>query len=535
MGQCAHGFLDISEPKSSTFCVGYRSYEVGFADIELTTPTTHITPAPQLTTVLRPVIAISLGPHIAGAVPPAPDPKEPKTSLEGFKARVGRDLPPPNIDKQKLGDFVDMFCQEKLVPIPVLEDVSIERWLSRTHYPEWRKAQLRLAFNAVSVPGWKEYHHIKGHIKREFYMSYKQARGINARGDWSKARFGPYAKLMEDAVFSLPDFVKHIPIVDRPQYIKDRLGTQGPFYVTDYTAFESHMVKEIMELIECKIYAYLLQNFPGVAKEYENCLTGMNCISLNGNKLKVRGRRMSGDMVTSLGNGLTNMVMAHYLAYLNDSTITGVFEGDDGLFVVHGQWKPKVEEYKQNGFNIKIDAVDSFGAASFCGIICDEEALESIADPYRRLARFGWTLSPCMWGLKNHKGLLKAKAMSLGCELPHCPMFWALAKRTYEELQGVECIWHECDFWESELRRLTKNSPFSPARPHIRTRMLFQDMFEISVAEQIDFENYILTREDWRGPIPLRFFPHLASRCPDMIHFNDHYVYSTAGKIPRSL
>lgn len=103
---------------------------------------------------------------------------------------------------------------------------------------------------------------------------------------------------------------------------------------------------------------------------------------------------MSGDMCTSLGNGISNYLLAKFLVERKGGQLRGVFEGDDGLFSTTVLLDEK--DYEKLGFTIKIERVDDPTRASFCGMIYTKSG-EVVRDPRKVFQNFGWT-SSCIHG-----------------------------------------------------------------------------------------------------------------------------------------
>jgi hypothetical protein len=153
-------------------------------------------------------------------------------------------------------------------PLTYLHDMSFETWLSKTNYPEWRKQELRKYEVEITNLLQRNEHGklikfvIKLFMKDEFYVKYTDVRGIYARDEAAKITFGPWFKAIEEQIYSLPDFIKHVPVRDRPKYIYERLNRPGGIYIaTDYSKFESHFTKSLMLAVEFVLYEYILLGF----------------------------------------------------------------------------------------------------------------------------------------------------------------------------------------------------------------------------------------------------------------------------------
>jgi hypothetical protein len=197
---------------------------------------------------------------------------------------------------------------------------------------------------------------------------------------------------------------------------------------------------------------------------------------------------MSGEMVTSLGNGFTNLILNEFVASRVGCKLVGFVEGDDGLFAGTGP-VPKVSDYEEIGFTMKMAKRDSVLEASFCGIVCGQDYV-NVIDPIKNLVKFGWTHSAQMHSKKRkvQMGLLRAKAYSLYYEAPQCPLTSVFAKRVLELTKGVKPIF-DTEYRTVEIMKGIEPDVlhyFGPITPI--SRELVQHRYEIPVCTQIALE-----------------------------------------------
>jgi len=310
---------------------------------------------------------------------------------------------------------------------------------------------------------------------------------------------GPLFHAIEKEVYKDPSFIKHVAVSSRPAFIRDLFeGEVGPFVVSDYTSFERWFSVEFMDACEFQLYEHMLQSFPFDVGELRRVMLGENRISYRDFVIRVMGRRMSGEMCTSLGNGWTNLMLARFTAHKCGCTLKGVVEGDDALLKYSG---PVTTRYiEELGFVIKYAEVDSIEKASFCGILQSRDGI-TLLDPFKKLIGFGWSHSRLIRGRSTTLlGLLRAKAMSLAYEAPRCPIIFALAKRCLTFTAGVLPRF-EPNYWNSRLIDEINNSVESVTRDLIRgpshiAREDFAEMFGVSIEVQRGVESEI---EAWQG------------------------------------
>jgi hypothetical protein len=341
----------------------------------------------------------------------------------------------PEIDDAKLKRlraYVDKNVN-KLAPLKPDADLSVEGWLAKTKYPQWRKDELYAAWKACDDPWDPKHWLIKGFGKDETYVAYKHERGINARSDIFKCLVGPWFHLIEEELYKLPQFIKHVPVRDRPDYIYNMLFSPGAHYsLSDFETFEALFVDKIMRNVEFPMYIHMTQFLPNADRFkmlLQKALAGINSCRYRDFMVLLKAVRMSGEMNTSLGNGWSNLMVNGFIAEDCGCThFDGVVEGDDGLFRFEGGRTPQPSDYLSIGFKIKLDTVDDISKASFCGIVFAPEDRNNLADPFKVLANFGWTsqrYERCRPGVL--KALLRAKALSLAHAYPGCPVIQELA------------------------------------------------------------------------------------------------------------
>jgi len=429
---------------------------------------------------------------------------------ESYRQRLMRDVPPFNPDVLgRLRIFVRSFCETHFCKV---QPLGFEEWLLTTGYNESRKAQLRQCYEEDRGlrPSSRHCHKVKSFIKREFYPVYKHARMINSRSDHFKAWAGPKIKAVEQEVYKLSAFIKHVPVPDRPALIAGLYRPGSRYFNTDFTAFESHFLPQVMDSIEGELIRYCLGEDGDF---YMRVCCGKNVMETRtGAGVTARGRRMSGEMSTSLGNGFTNLMLALFIAHERGGSLEGYVEGDDGIF--RTDFELCEADYAKLGFTIKIIEIPHPCEASFCGIVCGESG-QIIRDPRRFLAGFGWTLSFLGAGEKIMNGLLRAKALSACYETPDCPIVGVLAREALERTRGVLPIWVDDGYHKP--RDEVKLKPFSP---NADTRLLFEKVYGVSIRDQLRMEQLIRDNR-------LELIEGVLLPTPDMSHFEARYVVTT--------
>lgn len=421
----------------------------------------------------------------------------------GALKRISAKLPNPNRKLlKKFRKYVRRFLRKRLRPLSSDVDLSFERWLEQTPYTASRKEELRRVWYKNPNIRDPKYHACKCFMKDETYGEYKHARGIFSRSDEWKCFMGPFIKAIENEVYKLPEFIKHVPVAERPDYIMEKLfRPDAKFFATDYTSFESSFIAELMDCCAFELYRYMMYQIPSY-KEFLYCMkviSGNNKCYFKNFWLMIKATRMSGEMDTSLANGFTNLMVNSFLC---QETGCGepnmVVEGDDGLATTPSNRFPTSEDFAKLGFNIKIDEHVEIETASFCGIIFDRDEKIAVTDPLSTIFSTGWL--PERYAKAKHStkcAILRCKAFSAAYQYPGCPMIDSYAQyilRLTRQYHGAarDMVFNKNVFNNYEREEYQRAFNAEARMPHktvgIATRLLVERKFGISIAGQIAFE-----------------------------------------------
>lgn len=453
-------------------------------------------------------IARSLGLDYVGAAVPVNDNQDQYSLARGVCRRLL--LKTPEIDVRLMREFRTFVRRYLrvisrrygLVPLDAVK--SFDEWVDNINHPEWRKQELREAKLRVDqgVPP-RDLFVNKFHGKIEHLEGAKENRGINARCDEAKVLFGPAISSIEDAVYRrIPEFAKHVPVCQLPKRIEEECAALGTdtIIATDYTSFEGHFSPMLIRSCEGQLYHHMLKHVaPDLATTLVRVLSGVNRCESRRLTFSVQGCRMSGDMMTSLGNGFTNLMIIKFLGAKLGFTFRGFVEGDDGLFVIHGP-VPDPSWYQRLGFTVKMDVHKKPHVASFCGQVYDPDTCELVVDPIYTCLTVGWTLADQRHGGPMVlKSLLRAKGISLAYQAPRCPVVGALARMILRLTTGVEHKFETFhgvrDWWQTRL--LGDNVSLSDdiasrlsIGPSIGAREVCERVYGVSVEDQVELERY---------------------------------------------
>jgi hypothetical protein len=481
-----------------TLAYGYRVGEVRLKDIKPVKDGTKIDRFVLSDRAMRPVMMFSLGAHLDSACLPHPDISCSHTLLAGVAARFSTRPPRPNPDLMvELREFVAGWLRDNLSPLMPDVDVSFETWVKECNQPEWRKDELRKAYEAWDHPRKKDFE-VKMFMKKETYTDWKHGRAINSRSDEFKTMVGPIFHAIESELFKRPEFIKKIPVNERARYVYEKLyRVGGRYYSSDFTSFEALFTREIMEAVEFQLYEYMTSRLPDghwFMSLIRVALLGVNRIKNKNISLRVEATRMSGEMCTSLGNGFSNLMFNLFVAWKSGAKLDGVVEGDDGLFRYEGVIDDSL--FEKLGLIIKLERHIDLATASFCGQIFDPQNFVVITDPMKVLASVGWIDGKYVRARRGKQlGMLRAKAWSFGYQYPQCPIISAMSRALLRLTRSVDhriALRNETDWWS----RNKLQEAFDAGRPelnqpvHDATRDLMYRVFGISQQDQVALERW---------------------------------------------
>jgi hypothetical protein len=434
-------------------CFGYRIGEFNVPTLSLppTKPNTRIFKFGDSRNFRAPQV-VAWRTHINGVINPYGDTQDSESRVEGFQKRVAPLVDPiaNNILKHELVEefghynmitIIEWSSKGKINKISPIEDLTVDTWLSKTDYTISRKEELKrkeiqyCEFYDEKGKLIKKYIEVACHSKFEPHVEFKFIRNINSRKDEFKVRTGPAFKVMEKDLFKNSEFIKKIPVTERAQFVYDRLYEPDAEYLeTDYSSFEALYTPNIIRACELQWYKWYTSSMEQGDEWYklvEDCfVNNPNYITSRGFNAEVWGSRMSGEMCTSLGNSLTNLMLMKFVAHKSGVDVRGIVEGDDGLFRVIPKEKSTIREeyFAELGMVIKLERYNKLNMTSFCGLTFEFETMQIITDPRRHLPKLFWIDAKYLSSNETTiDELFRAKCMSMMYSFPSCPILRSVA------------------------------------------------------------------------------------------------------------
>jgi hypothetical protein len=452
---------------------------------------------------------VSMGPIMPASLPHA-DTSDTFTLQGGVVKRIATTMPIPDpVWMSECKIYVAKWLNGHCKPLSPDRDLSFETWIETRPYPDWRKQELKECYEHMVkniLPD--EYKVVNLFMKDEDYLEYKHGRGIYARCDAFKCLFGPLCSAIEEDMYSNPEFIKHVPVKDRPEYISSFLATTGdPTGATDFTSFECSFTQELQQLYGHTMFDYYTQYIQDdFLKTIFRTPSLENFIKNKNFSLKMVAKRMSGEMDTSLSNGFANLMVNKFLVEekLKLGKLRIVVEGDDGLSKTSTGRFPTESDYKRMGFNMRIEVHNDPASASFCGIIYDSDEKINITDVKEVLAQFGWASQRyARAGRKTLMALLRCKSLSYLHQYPGCPIIQELAlyglrmTRSYDVRHFVAND-RRLSMWERDQLREAIKIDYNHVVRDIgpQTRILVERLYGVPVETQIVLEEYFRNKQD---------------------------------------
>lgn len=482
---------------------------------------------------------VSLGCNFAKAALPVPEISHSPSQLEGIVKRIACEMPPPDrATLRRFKRFIKKFLNLHFINdiFTSEENFEFDEFIKSTNYTQARKDDLtKTHAKDFNIDG-KGYN-VHGFTKDENYPEYKHFRGIHSRSDDYKTRVGAFFRKLDKIIFSKKCFIKKIPVYKRAEWLSEKFRFAREIFCTDFTSFEATFGLMLMTL-ELMIYEFFLQsnaNKDNIMKLLRNGIGSMNKIKYSQFLFTILARRMSGEMNTSGGNGLMNMMMTYFICYErgNPLDLNTAFEGDDGCVEINDIFKqPTTADYALLGANIKIDKPESPSEASFCGLIYDVESKDNVTDPIESLMSFGWTTQQYVGASPTKlRALLRSKSLSMLYEYPACPILKNLAKYGLRMTSDIDDEYminvvnkekisqYYKDQWREVISNM-KHLPLVDQPITMNTRYLVQKRFKIPISLQIKIEKQI----DDMNCLQEIHIPELHMLIhPDCFHFYEHY------------
>lgn len=509
IGRSALGF--ITRPADTRlYLYGYNSDEVDLGGVSWNDPDLQDGRVMRIATsnrLIRDPECVSLPFLVSGAVMFRPNSQDPMSATQGLRKRLVHKR--PAIDRALFREYKKFFkirMHNHYRPIRPDEVQTYKEWRDGVNHPEWRKLEYDKAYEDV-VNGRVDLGNInkkKCFVKREFYPEPKFHRAIHSPTDHEKVIEGPFAKAIENQVFSRPEYIKTVPRAEWPTYIRDRVAfTNLRWFSSDYSSFEASFVPEIQLSTELKMAKFILSimlHLRGPRQMLSDAEVKILMSTLF--YALIRGRRSSGKMTTSVFNGVSNPAFVEFiLRFLCGATeVYYVVEGDDGLYGHNGLRDPTPGDFLRLGLQIKLIPVDNWYEASFCGVVTHPDVLHTLCDPWKVLLTCSWAGHDYVRA-KPHvlRNLAQIKGLSYLAQYPGCPVVQSIAlwilrvtefdRQKLNDLLSWYLLERGTSWWDSRMVEDIRKSSLVPRAVQPGSRDVLARVFGVSIDIQLELEN----------------------------------------------
>lgn len=281
-----------------------------------------------------------------------------------LRNRYLKSTKPVKLDYELLHRIVDDLSHDiiernggKLTTITVKEFLETYRGNLRTRYE-----------NGVAKTYLKPKNNIEIFIKDEFYWENKPPRTIFARDYGFNAIYGTITKPLEHLFMNHPEFAKGKNFVTRGHMFKEKFEKFKYFIENDFSKFESSQRVEVLTEIELRLYKNVFHdNEHALIERVFSQKLQKPISSREGINTTVYGCRGSGDMDTSLGNGILNYVACKYFTIKNciEEKDNLIIDGDDSIIFTNSIHNIH-ETFSDFGFDCKLIIRKDYHDLDFC-------------------------------------------------------------------------------------------------------------------------------------------------------------------------
>jgi len=483
------------------------------------------------------VVGVSLGFPVIGISAPVANRDDADTVILAFMRRMAREMPiegdyfdPVSFDR--LRQFYRAYMHKTMRPLYEDEVMTFVQWLATRPYNNGQKIDLAKAlynYPLMMSPGaYKLVQKIFGKAESLPQGVAKPLRDICNSDDLMKGRLGPVVSSMESLVYNIIGCVKHVPVNERAELVRNVYAAEGRVMGTDWTAQEAHFKQMVQRILNYERDCYMLQNVLCGASylewQREFFLKPRKFLwkrKRNGLVITVTIEGVetgnSGDNITSMRNLEANLVTMLFVMlegvhgpataannwHMNQVSelsegqedFKRIAEGDDGLFRDLMSFLPTLADFVTIGFASKPVECRFLEDSDFCGQITTAEPNVSIGNVLYILVDMGWSNTRRRVSKRLRLQLARAKGISYSDQYNGSPVVYAMAKWVLRSTKHVdmrgfdarsEFDEYKMKIYENALTRIDR--PAIPVTDSIR--QLCERRFGLRVDEQIRMERF---------------------------------------------
>lgn len=204
---------------------------------------------------------------------------------------------------------------------------------------------------------------IKYFVKNEKYNELKAPRGIMGRDPKFNLVFSKYIEPIEKAFLKVQQVCSAKNYEEKAEMFSKFVGWYGE---NDFSKFEGSQRSAVLRNIEYKFYRKFYPSDDNFTKLFAATMLKRGQ-TINGIQFEFEWCRGSGDLTTTLGNGLLNYVSTKYFLLKNNcDTENFQIAGDDGLMQLPENRYEYVNTYEHFGFDAKFLVKEHYSEVEFC-------------------------------------------------------------------------------------------------------------------------------------------------------------------------
>lgn len=297
--------------------------------------------------------------------------------------------------------FNNIFLEEYITPLEPgwTFETALSTWLdhSKRYTLKTKESLINLQKRMLS-PGYEAKFHGKNDPlglqtinifqKCENYPDIKEARAISPCSQEVKALLGGFIHLCDEHLIKTTNFfVKTMNPYKIQKKMREIASRWSCFMGSDYSSYEGSQDYDWLNNVELKLYKKLFANYPEVYDYFRLPYENGHYFYYKHRKIgHLYGKRMSGDMQTSIGNGITNASIWLYTAFKHNQGIEFLVEGDDAFLCSDSPLDTTI--VNSLGFDCKIDGPShNYQDIMFLSMICVDKY--SYANFYKILDKIG--------------------------------------------------------------------------------------------------------------------------------------------------
>lgn len=331
----------------------------------------------------------------------------------------------------------------------------------------------------------------------------KEDRGIQFRSTVYNAALASHLWNIEHRLIHLHDgphrmVMKGLKPDDRMRHIA--CGTENMkkpvFFQLDHSRFDAHVNEHLLRA-EHSVYAYCRKRNPEMMRLLKMQRKNIGR-SFGGIVYKMKAKRMSGDVNTSLGNTILNLCMLRSWLSFNEVEGRIFLDGDDSVVIVEAEDVEKLGSFEDYflklGMKTEGSTTEDLWQVEFCQSrpCWIGGTVKAVRDPLKVISTIGVTA-----GSHETKEMKRVVAATCLCEDaingPSCPVIAPFLRRVYERVEHVDPQAGENIRWKVENGNIDIHEhEIGPASVTEEDRYWFFRTWGITPGEQLMMENQLI-------------------------------------------